>query len=542
MRNIAAILALLSASPWLVPCRTADERLIPLMDNLGNLHHEIKTSSPLAQRYFDQGLTLVFGFNHDAAVRSFREAARIDPSCAICYWGAAVALGPNINAPMGPEAAREAYEAILKAKELAPNASEAERAYIEAVEKRYSADPEADRAALDRAYASAMRTLHRRYPDDLDAATLFAEALMDLYPWDYWIDRDEPREETPEILRTLEGVLARNRDHPGANHYYIHAMEEFYPERAVAAADRLARFAPDAGHLVHMPSHIYWRVGRYEDALEINRRAATADERYFSWCRSGGIYRALYYPHNLHFLWAAAAAEGQSDLALSTARKLVSKLSDVPRQDFPFVDDLLPTSLFTLARFGRWDEILGEPKPPPEQRYPTGMWHYARGIAHARLGDLSAASSEFAELAELAIDDTMAELKFFGGSAQDNLRIASRHLAGEIAAARRNYDEAVAALEEAVRLQDALIYTEPPAWYFPTRQALGAVLLEAGRPAEAEAVYRKDLEQHPRNGWSLYGLGRALSDQSRDDDAAIVEAGFAQAWARADVKLAASRF
>jgi tetratricopeptide (TPR) repeat protein len=514
----------------------------PLMENLGDLHHEITTESPLAQQFFDQGLTLTYGFNHEAAVNSFKEAARLDGDCAMCFWGIALALGPNINAAMGPESGSEAYKAVQKAHELARAASDKERAFIEALLTRYSEDPEAERAPLDLAYANAMRKVHRRHPDDLDAAVLFAEALMDLSPWNYWTDQAKPGEHTEEVLRTLEGVIERNPDHPGANHYYIHAVEEHFPERAVAAADRLAGFAPDAGHLVHMPSHIYWRVGRYNDAVEINRRAAEADEAYFAWCRSQGIYRAMYYPHNVHFLWAAAAAEGQSDIALTASRKLVAQISDEQVKEYPFVEDFLPTPIFTLIRFGRWDDILGEPEPPPERRYEVGIWHYARGLAYTRKNETAKAALEFADLAEITVDDSMGELEFFGGTAQQNLKIAVRHLAGEMAAHRDDFEAAILALREAVRLQDELTYTEPPPWFFPVRQALGAVLLRAERPEEAEAVYRKDLEQYPRNGWSLFGLAESLRLQGKDDEATLVQAGFREAWARADVELTASRF
>ena len=407
---------------------------------------------------------------------------------------------------------------------------------------RYSADPEADRAAFDRAYAYAMREVQRRHPDDLDAATLYAEALMNLTPWDYWTSEAEPREHTPEILALLERVQERDPQHPGANHYYIHAVEEFFPERAVPAAERLADIAPDAGHLVHMPSHIFWRVGRYQEALEINQRAAAADEAFFGWCRAAGLYRTLYYPHNIHFLWAAALAEGRSDLALSAARNLASKVPDTMIEEFAGAEEWRAIPLFTLARFGRWDAIRGEPRPAPGHRYTTGIWHYARGLAATRQGRLEDAAAELGALQELVESEALASLDFVGEPAADYLRIGAHHLAGELAAARDEPDAAVRELEQAIRIQAAQLYTEPPRWYFPLRQALGAVLLEAGRAEQAEAVYRLDLEQHPRNGWSLFGLSRSLREQGRETEASAVETGFANAWERADVKLAASRF
>jgi tetratricopeptide (TPR) repeat protein len=366
-----------------------------LLTNLGDQKHPIQTSSLLAQEYFDQGLILSFGFNHEAAIRSFEEASRLDPDCGMCRWGIALALGPNINAPMGPAAASRAYEEIQLALELTipttnPTTSPRERAYIEALSTRYAEQEPMDRSGLDLAYADAMRELYRANPSDADAATLFAEALMDLYPWDYWTAEGEPRKYTDEIVRTLEEVLASAPNHVGANHYYIHAVEEFFPEKGEAAADRLAPLTPDAGHLVHMPSHIYWRIGRYEDAAEINQRASESDERFFAWCRAGAFYRAAYYPHNLHFLWAAASAEGRRDLALMTARKLAATTRPGVAE-FPFMQEFIATPMLTMARFGRWDAILGEPWPNDNEIFLVGIWNYARGLAQIRLGSLAAA-------------------------------------------------------------------------------------------------------------------------------------------------------
>ena len=550
-RGLATITALLlAACPRAEAPAPAPETQAPavasaprLFDGLGGQRHPITTSSDLAQKYFDQGLALSFGFNHDAAIDSFREAARLDPDCALCAWGIAFAWGPNINAPMGPEAGRAAWEAIQEAQRRAPKASAVEREYIDALAKRYAADPNADRAALDRAFADAMRGLHERHPDDLDAATLYAESLMDLTPWNYYTPEGKPREETLVVIRVLESVLERDPQHIGANHYLIHTFEEYEPERAEAAADRLASLAPDAGHLVHMPTHIYWRVGRYDDAVALNEQAAAADVAYFAWCRSSKTY-ATYYNHNLHFLWAAAASQGRGDLALTTARRLAANipLEEVPA--LPFLEDWWPTPLFTLARFGRWDAVLAEPQPPDSLRYATAVWHYARGLALARLGRLDDAQAEYAELEQAANDPELAKLVFdpAGGTAQERLRVGQHHLRGELAAARGDLEAAASALEEAVWVQDSMNYIEPPAWYFPARQALGAVLLQDGRAAEAEAVYRKDLEQYPKNGWSLFGLAQALRAQDKAQDAQWAETGFANAWAKADVKLAASRF
>ncbi len=539
---LLAVVALATVSEP-VADSNAPKQAPPRLLDLGSQRHPISTAVPEAQRYFDQGLILTFGFNHEAAVRSFAYAARLDPDCAMCFWGIALALGPNINAPMGPEAGKRANAAVQRAWLLAPKATPREQLYIASLSKRYSSEPREDRSVLDGAYADAMRDLYRANPSDLDAATLYAESLMDLYPWDYWTAEGEPRERTKEILRLLERVLERNPKHVGANHYYIHAVEEFFPERAVPAADRLHSLAPDSGHLVHMPSHIYWRVGRYDDAIEINQRAAAADEQFFSWCRPGAFYRAAYYPHNIHFLWAAATTEGRSEIALSAARKLATKTAS-KLEEFDFLEEFLAVPVLTLARFGRWDAVLGEPRPDPARRYLTGIWHYARGLAYLRTGKADAAQNELAALRQVGADPATAELILAGGvaNAAELLAIADAHLAGELAAARGDADEAVVQLELAVARQDALSYMEPPPWYFPTRQALGALLLEAGRADQAEAVHRKDLEQYPSNGWSLFGLAQSLRAQGKDEEAELVERGFAEAWSRADVELVAARF
>ncbi|MCP5057751.1 MAG: hypothetical protein GY937_13660 [bacterium] len=537
--GLLAALALSCARPAILE----DEARSPvLLDELGQHRHPITTSSPRAQQYFDQGLALTYGFNHEAAVDSFEEAARLDPACAMCFWGTALALGPNINAPMGPEAGRRAHSAVQRALELVPGASATEGEYIRALAARYSAEPSEDRSSLDRAYAEAMRELHERHPNDNDAATLYAEALMDLMPWNYWENADEPRPETKTVLALLEGVLEREPEHLGANHYLIHAVEEYHPQRAEEAADRLAPLAEDAGHLVHMPSHIYWRVGRYQDALEINERAAAADEEFFAVCSPGAFYRAAYYPHNIHFLWAAAATEGRSQIALTSARKLAAKTAPAVAE-FAFMQEFMAIPIFTLARFGKWDAILGEPQPDTVHVYLSAVWHYARGLARVRTGDLAAAEAELAELRAGAALPESEALILAGGtaSARALLGIATAHLQGELAAASERHDEAVSALEDAVAQQDALVYMEPPPFYFPVRQALGAVLLEKGRVAEAATTYRRDLELYPSNGWSRFGLAtslRALGDPAADD----AEAAFLSAWARADVELQASRF
>jgi len=515
---------------------------VPLFDNLGSYHHPITTSSPLAQRYFDQGLRLVYAFNHDEATRAFRAAARLDPDCAMAQWGVALALGPNYNLALDAEHNQAAYEAAQRAQALAAKASEAERAYIEAVGKRYSLDPGADRKALDRAYADAMRQVAHRYPDDPDAATLFAEALMDLRPWDLWTLDGEPQPGTLEIAATLEAVLAKYPEHPGANHYYIHVMEASpRPERALPSAQRIAELEPGAGHLVHMPSHIYMRLGRYADAAEANRRAIAVDVQYIERAKPEGIYPMMYYPHNIHFLWAAASMEGRSQEALQAARDVAKQLAPAMVEQMPMLEAYVPTPLFALVRFGKWQEVLQQPAPPPSQRYTTGIWHYARGLALAATGRAAQAGAEQTKVSAIAKEIPPDRIIGDNTPAATLLQLAAETLAGEIAARSGQPDQGIRHLEEAVRLQDTLPYTEPPPWYYPVRQSLGAVLLQTGRAAQAEAVYREDLRRNPNNGWSLYGLAASLRGQ-KGKDAGPVEQEYRQAWAHADVTLTASRF
>lgn len=523
-----------------------------LFDGLGKIHHPISTSNELAQRYFDQGLALAFGFNHDGAIDAFREAARLDPQCAMCWWGIAFAAGPNINAPMGPEAARLAYDAAQQAQRLSAHASPAERAWIDAIQARYAADAEGtagpsgapNRVALDRAFSDAMGAVWRAYPSDPDAGAIYAESLLDLSPWNYWQDDGSPRAFTQAAADALAASLRINPDHTGALHYTIHLYERFEPEKAEPAADRLAVQAPDAGHLVHMPAHIYYRVGRYKDSFDINERAAASDVAYFAWCRASPAYAAAYYTHNLHFLWASAMAEGRSDAALTASRRLVAHIQPVDLATFPFLQDFLVTPIYTFARFGRWDAVLAEPEPPEGQFFVAGIRHYARGLAFVRQGDLAAADAELAALVAIAATPSVADLGFdtSGGTAGQRLDIARHHLVAEIAFARGDRRRAEAELVAGVALQDSLPYAEPPPFYFPLRQALGVVLLASGRAADAEAVYREDLRRYPKNGWSLLGLSQSLAKQGQYGPAQYARKGFQNAWARADVPLERSSF
>ncbi|HUG43241.1 MAG TPA: hypothetical protein VMN76_03265, partial [Acidobacteriota bacterium] len=518
-------------------------QLAPRLQNLGDHTFPVTTSSAQAQLFINQGLNLSYGFNHAEAARAFMEASRLDPECAMAYWGHALVLGPNINAPMNPEDEPRAYELMQKAFSLASKVSERERAYINALSARYSGNPE-DREAGDRAYAAAMRDLYMRYQGDLDAATLFAEALMDLRPWSYWSRDGRPYPGTLEAIEALERVLARNPNHPGANHLYIHMFEDPDAKRAEAAADRLLHLMPGAGHMVHMPSHIYVRVGRYRDAAEANRLAVLADEDYIAQCRAQGIYPLGYYPHNIHFLWMASSLLGDSAEAIGSARKTASQVPVEALEELPFLQGFLVVPYYALVRFGKWEEMAAEPLPPYQGPFTMGIWHYARGIALTALGRLEEAGRELDELTKIVADPALEELpaSFSANSAQAILRIAPEVLAGERAAKEGDYDAAIAHLEKAVRFEDSLIYTEPPDWHYPIRHSLGAVLLEAGRAEEAEVVYWDDLKKNPDNGWSLFGLMQALKAQGKDEESRFVEARFRKVWSRADVELNASRF
>jgi len=514
----------------------------PLYSDLGTWSHAVTTRVPNAQKFFDQGLRLCYGFNHDEAIRAFHEAARLDPACAMAWWGVAYAVGPNINLPMDDAHAAIANEAIAKAQALKSGVSAHDRAWIEALAPRYSTDPQARRAALDSAYANAMKALAARYPDDLDAATLAAEALLDLNPWNQWTIDGKPNPGTTEIVARLEAVLAKRPDHPGANHFYIHAVEASdHPERANAAAARLETLVPGAGHLVHMPSHIYARTGRYEDAAERNRIAAAVDEKYIAEQKPDGIYPLMYYTHNLQFLWFTAGMEGRSAESIAAARKTAGNLPPELISAMPMLELGPPYPILALARFGRWNDVLAEPPMSPAWRYANGLDHYARGLARAGLGEFAAARAELDSVdaaARLVPPDQPVSINFAGPL----LRLAARTLGGEIARHEKKYDDAVKRLRAAVAIEDSLHYDEPPTWYFPVREALGQALLDAGKPADAEAVYREDLRRHPENGWSLFGLAAALRAQGKAADAAAVDARFRKAWARADVTLTASVF
>ena len=525
--------------------RDAGSPKAPLYDNLGNLHHAITTSSPEAQRYFDQGLTLSYAFNHAEAIRAFRQAAAIDPACAMCYWGVAFALGPNINAPITEDAAKEAYAAIGEARSRAAKASAKEQAYIAALARRYTSDPKAERAPLDAAYAVAMRELVKAYPDDLDASTLFAQSLMDTSPWNYWNADGTPRPLTNDVLAALESVLARKNDHIGAIHLYIHAVEASpNPGRAEQYADRLPALAPGAGHLVHMPAHVYLRVGRFNDASVANEKALKADEAYFAGDRVAGnmTYEVGYYPHNTHFFVTTASMEGRRADALKAAEDVRAKMHmDMLRDPGMggMVQHMHLSPLFAKARFALWDEVLAEPAPASDLPYMRAISHALRGLAFAARGRLDEAEKERAAVAALKDEASLKTLYVSGvNTGAAVAAIAHEVLSGELRVKQRRAGDAVKHYAAAVALEDSLIYMEPPDWPIPVRQLQGAALLALGRAKDAETAFRGDLVKFPNNGWSLSGLHASLERQGRTQDAASVKAQLDQTWQRADVKLA----
>jgi tetratricopeptide (TPR) repeat protein len=510
----------------------------PLWDGLGTLTYKITTSDPQAQAYFDQGLRLTYGFNHDEARRAFREAQHRDPDCAMCFWGEALVLGPNINLPMPEEAVAPAHAAAQKAQALASSnaknpVSARERALITALATRYSPDPKADRAVLDSAYAAAMAEVTRLFPDDNDVAVLFAEAVMDLSPWNYWKPGGaEPNPQSAAIVPSLERVLARDPNHPGALHYYIHAVEASdRPGRAEAAADRLRGALPGAGHMVHMPGHIYYRIGRYFDAAAVNKDAAEADEKYLKASDAPmGVYRLGYYPHNVHFILASATMSGDGPAAIAAAEKLDRLIPDDRLAKPPGAQPIKAAIYFAHAQFSSPEAILALPDPVKAGPYVTAMWHYARGIAQARKGDLAAAGTEANAIATLAKTGNFDALKEAGIPALDVLQLAQNVVEARIAQAKGDRKTAIARFGAAAAIQDQLRYTEPPYWYYPVRQSLAAALLQAGRLDEALDQFQHALKRAPNNGWTYYGLVQLYKARGNAKAARQAEAQLANTW------------
>ncbi len=520
--------------------RAASTTDVPIFRGVA-IHHKIATRSVTAQRLFDQGLGLCFAFNHDEAIRSFEAAAHADPSSPMPWWGVALARGPNINMPMSPEAEQGALDALAKARARLAKAPRAERDYVQALAKRYAAPAGENRAARDSAYAAAMRALVKKYPADVNAAVLCAEALMDLRPWDLWSPGGAPKPGATEIVSRLGAAMKRAPNHIGALHLYIHTLEASpFPQRAEAAADRLRKLSPEAGHLIHMPTHIYLRLGRYEEGAVENLRAMDVDRAYIERYKIEGVYPMMYANHNIHMRWSALCSMGRSAEALATARLLREKAPfEMARQMQPM--ELFTGSPFlTLPRFGKWAEILVQAAPPADLRLTSGAWRFARGLAFAATGRPAEATLERDSLAAIAAG---VEGHYWGLATGPSLmRFALTFLDGELAARAGRVDEAVTLLRRAAGMQDSLQYDEPPPWNMTARQSLGAVLLGADRAAEAEAVYREDLTRFPENGWSLRGLTDALRAQQRLPEAKAAEARFRKTWAAADVGLTSSRF
>jgi tetratricopeptide (TPR) repeat protein len=518
----------------------------PMFDGYGDHRHSISTSNPKTQAYFDQGVRLLFAFNHAEAIRSFREAARLDPDCAMCWWGVSFALGPNINLPMQKDAVAPAFAALERARSLEAKASPEEIAWIAALGARYAKAPPQDRHPLDEAFASAMENVWKTYPDDLDAGVFAAEAMMDTQPWDYWQDDARtPKSHGADIVATLEAVLKREKLHPGALHLYIHAVEaSTTPERAEDAADKLEPLMPAAGHIVHMPSHIYYRVGRYADAVTVNALAAKKDEDYIAACKAQGFYPLAYYSHNIHFLWTSSEMLGR----YATARDAAQRLMKAAAAGEPTAADIPPVQLYyfvptmTELRFGKWDAVLKQKLPDPKLKLDVAMSHYARGFAYAAKRDLKNAARERQALQAMLDAHDFTAIDNFGVPATMMAGIGVALIDGEVARNSGHLDEAVADFRKARDIELTIPYTEPPYWHQPVSHLLGAALMQAHKPTDAEAVYRDSLKHYRVDGWALFGLAQALDAQGKHDEAGTVRAEFAKVWSTADVKLASSRF
>jgi tetratricopeptide (TPR) repeat protein len=510
-----------------------------LIAGLGDLHHPVSTSNPEAQKFFDQGMRLIYAFNHEEAAGSFERAAELDPKLAMAYWGLAEAVGPNYNDPADPDRYKKAHEAIAKAGELATNASPSEKAYIAAMALRFPADPAADHRLAAERYRNAMGDVVKQFPDDLDAATLFAEAGMNLHPWGLWHPDGTPEGGTEDIIAALESVLKRDPNHMGAIHYYIHAVEASpNPERALAAANRLAALAPAAGHLVHMPGHVYIRTGDFEAAVKTNQLAASADRAYMQANGAGGMYGAMYYSHNLHFIAACSSMNGNYTEAHKAAEMLATHVGPHVK-DIPPLEGFMTVPIAVEVRFQKWDRILAMPQPAAAMQTTTVFWHFARGMALAAKGKVAEAEAEHHIVSD-ATDKTPPDQIFampVNNKAKDVLTIATNVLGAKIALAKRDSANAISMLHRAIALQDTLKYDEPPDWFYPVRESLGAVLLLNGNAVEAEKVFREDLDRNPRNPRSLFGLSEALRAQNRSYDAQFVDKQFQSNWKTTEIKL-----
>lgn len=505
---------------------------VTLVNGLGDLHHPVSTKNVGAQKFFDQGLRFIYAFNHDEAARSFQHAAELDPKLAMAYWGIAEAIGPNYNDPADPDRFKHAHEAVQKAVDLSEGSSPSEQAHIAAMAKRFPADPNSDLKKAAESYRDAMRQVAAQFPDDLDAATLFAESGMNLHPWGLWHHDGTPEEGTDEIVSTLESVLRRDPNHLGAVHYYIHAVEASNnPERALAGANRLAALAPNAGHIVHMPAHIYIRTGDYEAAVQTNEKAAEVDRSYIKATDAQGIYPMMYYSHNLHFVAVCGAMNGRYAEARKNADLLAANVGPHVKE-MPPLEGFMTIPMAVEIRFHHWNEILKMPAPDPAMKATTVFWHFGRGLALAGTGKLPEAEAEYKLVAE-AEAATPPDVIFqmpINNKTKDILKIAENVLGAKIAIARKDTASAIPLLRDAVAIQDRLNYGEPPDWFYPVRENLGGLLLMTGDFSGAEKVFREDLERNPRNPRSLFGLRQALTQQKRDYDAGFVQKQFESSW------------
>ncbi|MFL0353597.1 tetratricopeptide repeat protein [Xanthomarina sp. GH4-25] len=518
------------------------KQISPLFENLGNHNYKVSTNNKLAQQFFNQGLRLTYAFNHAEAHRSFMEAARLDSNLAMAFWGQAYALGPNINDPLPDDERKAKYnEAIAKAVSLSPKASKKEQALINALTHRYSSDLEKETSELNMDYMEAMTDVIEEFPEDSDILTLYAASVMNTVPWNYWDKEGNPSPHIAEAKVALEKAMILSPDNPGAHHYYIHMVELPKPDLAVPSADKLGLLMPGAGHIVHMPSHIYIRVGRYKDAVLVNQQAILADEDYISQCYAQGMYPLGYYPHNIHFLWSASSLLGNSEIAIDAAKKTAEKVPIGEMKELHFLQNFAATPLLAYTRFGKWNDVLTYPKPNNNIKYLNLIWHYTRGVAFVRKNNLKDAKEEL-EAIQILVEDP--EMETIYASGFDNgtsiSKLAYEVVAGEIAQLEENYNLAIAHFETAVEMEDNLIYNEPAAWYIPPRQNLGATLLKAGKYSEAEKIYQEDLDDLRQNGWSLMGLYESLMAQEKLDEAAAIMQEFNTAWQDADIEIKTS--